>query len=682
MIYALCYAGSNPAYAPNYNIKLKVMVNNLFIDVETFSSVDIKSAGAYKYIASPDFEILIIGYAFNDEPVRTIDLAQGEEMPEDFEEALLDPECIKIAHNAVFERLSFRRIGYNIPAEQWYCTSVKAAYCGLPLSLDNVSKVLDLTDKKLDTGKVLIKYFSCPCKPTRVNGMRTRNYPKDAPEKWEMYKEYNKYDVLAEREIFHKLEKYIIPNIERRMYVLDQNINDRGILVDTELAESAIAVDNAYTSILTQHAQQITGLENPNSPLQIRQWIERKTGKSVTSLSKDIMADLFDEFANYPDVIELLNIRKKLSKTSIKKYYAMLNCAMDDNRVRGTFQFYGANRTGRWAGRLLQLQNLSKNHVSHIEIPRELIRKRDWQAVEMMYDDVADILSQLVRTALIAPKGKVFSVADFSAIEARVISWLANEKWRMDVFHGDGKIYEATGSKMFNVPISAITKGSALRDKSKISELALGYEGSLGALKRMGGERMGLSDAEMISLVRKWRMANPAIVDMWKEIDEASKEAVRYHRAVPCTCRHIIFDCSDGFMTIQLPSGRQLFYYGPRFRDKKIGKSSMPMRTLCYQGVVQETKQWGEIDTYGGKLTENIVQAIARDLLGNSMLQLEAAGYYPVCHIHDECLVEVPENDAATYYKEMVEIMSTPPSWASNLPLRADGYTTPFYLKD
>lgn len=658
------------------------MAKYLFIDVETFSSVDIKDSGAYKYIESPDFEILIIGYALDDGPVNIVDLAQGEEMPEEFEEALLDPECMKVAHNAVFERLSFKQIGYNIPAEQWYCTSVKAAYCGLPLSLDGVSKALNLTDKKLDTGKALIKYFSCPCKATRVNGMRTRNYPEHAPEKWEMYKEYNKYDVLAEREIFKRLEAYIIPDIERKMYVLDQNINDRGILVDMELAESAIAVDNTYTSILTQHAQQLTGLENPNSPVQIRQWIEKTTGCDVMSLSKETMPDLLEEFADYPDVIELLNIRKKLSKTSIKKYYAMLNCAMKDHRVRGTFQFYGANRTGRWAGRLLQLQNLSKNHISHIEVPREMIRARDWESVEMMYDDVADILSQLVRTALIASPGKVFSVADFSAIEARVISWLANEKWRLDVFHGDGKIYEATGEKMFGVPKSEIKKGSVLRDKSKISELALGYEGGLGALKRMGGNKMGLSNTEMMSLVHKWRMANPSIVDMWKEIDEASKEAVRYQRPVSCTCRNIIFDCNGEFMTIQLPSGRKLFYYGPKFKDKKIGRSTMPTRVLCYQGVVQETKQWGEIDTYGGKLTENIVQAISRDLLGNSMLNLEANDYHPVCHIHDEVLCEVPEENAQAYYEEMASIMGTPPEWASDLPLRADGYTTPFYLKD
>lgn len=658
------------------------MVNNLFIDVETYSSVDIKESGAYKYIESPDFEILIIGYALDDGPVNIIDLAQGDVIPEEFKAALFDPKCIKVAHNAVFERLSFKRIGYNIPTEQWYCTLVKAAYCGLPLSLDDLSKKLNLIDKKLETGKSLIKYFSCPCKPTIINGMRTRNYPSNAPDKWEMYKEYNKYDVLAEREIYQKLSNYEIPDIERKMYVLDQNINDRGILIDIELAQSAIAVDDKYRNLLIDRAKVITGLQNPNSPIQIRKWIEDVTGQEVQSLSKESMVDLFNEFSNYPDVIELLDIRKKLSKTSIKKYYAMINCAMKDNRCRGLFQFYGANRTGRWAGRLLQLQNLSKNHISNIEIPRELIRERNWEAVEMIYDDVADILSQLVRTALIAPENSTFAVADFSAIEARVISWLANEKWRMDVFRGDGKIYEATGSKMFNVPISAITKGSVLRDKSKISELALGYEGSLGALKRMGGDRMGLSDIEMMNLVHKWRSANPAIVDMWSEIDNASKEAVRYHRPVSCTCRNLIFDCDDNFMTIQLPSGRKLFYVNPTFKYKKIGRSTTPTQVLCYGGIIQETGQWGEIDTYGGKLTENIVQAIARDLLGNSMLNLQKENFAITMHVHDEVICEIPIENAKQNYNHMVKTMEKIPDWACDFPLKADGYITPFYLKD
>lgn len=664
------------------NIITEDMATNLFIDVETYSSVELKDSGAYKYIESPDFEILIIGYAIDDGPVNIIDLAQGESIPNEFIEALCNPNCLKVAHNAVFERLSFKRIGYNIPAEQWYCTSVKAAYCGLPLSLDMVSKRLDLENKKLETGKALIKYFSCPCKPTRINGLRTRNYPKDAPEKWAMYKEYNTYDVLAEREIFHKLSFYKIPEIERQMYVLDQNINDRGILIDLELAKSAIAVDTEYTALLVKRAKELTGLENPNSPSQIRKWIEDMTGHAVSSLSKEALPNLFDEFKDYPAIIELLNIRKKLSKTSIKKYYAMLNCAMKDNRCRGLFQFYGANRTGRWAGRLLQLQNLSKNHISNISLARNIIRARDWEAIDMMYGDVADILSQLVRTALIAPENKTFAVADFSAIEARVISWLANEKWRLDVFNKDGKIYEATGSKMFNVPITAITKGSMLRDKSKISELALGYEGSLGALKRMGGERMGLSDTEMMSLVKKWRLANPSIVSMWQEIDEASKEAVIYQRPVVCTCRNLIFNCDGKFMTIELPSGRKLFYADPKFKYKKIGRSSVPSKVLCYGGLVQETGQWGEIDTYGGKLTENVVQAIARDLLGNSMLNMQKAGFDITMHVHDEVIAEIPLANAEKHYSDMVKSMESVPEWASDFPLKADGYITPFYLKD
>ena len=655
------------------------MAKHLFI--ETYSSVGITESGAYKYIESPDFEILMISYAFDKGPVKIVDLAQGDSIPDEFEEALFNPECLKVAHNAVFERLSFKRIGYDIPAKYWYCTLVKVAYCGLPLSLDAVSKVLNLEDKKLNTGKALINYFSCPCKPTKINGGRTRNYPEHAPEKWEMYKEYNMFDVLAEREIFYRLEAYEIPEIERRMYELDQEVNDRGILVDIELANSAVHVDNICAGFLTKRAQELTGLQNPNSTTQIKKWVKCRTGVTVSSLSKDEMPDLREKFKKYADVIELLDIREKLSKTSIKKYYAMLNCAMQDRRCRGLFQFYGANRTGRWAGRLLQLQNLSKNHVSNISLPRNLVRLKDWDAIEMIYGDVPDILSQLVRTALIAPEGKTFAVADFSAIEARVISWLANEEWRMEVFKGDGKIYEATGSKMFNVPISSITKGSALRDKSKISELALGYEGSLGALRRMGGARMGLSETEMISLVRKWRLANPSIVKLWKELDEASKESVRYQRPVKCTCKNIVFDCDSKFMTVQLPSGRKLFYANPIIKAKGVGPT-MSSKALCYGGIDQKTSQWGEIDTYGGKLTENIVQAIARDLLGNSMLNMREAGFDIVMHVHDEVIAEIPIDGYLDHYKKMVETMEKVPEWALDFPLKADGYTTPFYLKD
>lgn len=654
----------------------------LYIDIETYSSVDIKTCGAYKYMESPDFEILIIGYAFGDGEVRVIDLASGESMPDDFVAALISAKVTKVAHNAVFERLAFRRIGYDVPAEQWYCTMVKAAYCGLPLSLDAISKVLDLQDKKLSTGKNLIRYFSCPCAPTKVNGGRTRNFPAHAPEKWAMYKEYNVYDVKSEREIFHRLENYAIPPVERRLYALDQRINDRGILVDRELAEAAIAVDIEYREKLTKEAVSLTGLANPNSVAQLKQWVERRTGTVVESLSKEALSQLNGRFADNPEVMRLLDIRGRLSRTSVKKYSAMINCAMSDDRVRGTFQFYGANRTGRWAGRLLQLQNLSKNHISHIGEVRELVRRRDRDALEMIYGDVTDILSQLVRTALIAPKNMLFSVADFSAIEARVISWLADEKWRLDVFHGDGKIYEATGAKMFNVPISAITKGSDLRQKSKISELALGYEGGVGALERMGAGRMGITEAEMRSLVQRWRLANPRIVELWHILDSASKESVRYHRPVRCTSKNLIIDCDGEYMTVRLPSGRALFYKGAHFANSFNGYGNMPKRSLRYQGIIQATRQWGELDTYGGKLTENIVQAIARDILGNSMLNLASAGYMPVAHIHDECIVEVPAENAEAHYARMVEIMSRPPRWAHDLPLRADGYVTPFYLKD
>ena len=644
----------------------------LYIDVETYSDVDIMESGAYKYVESPEFRILIIGYAINDNPVKIIDLARGDEMPVEFLELLTDPNCLKVAHNAVFERLCFMRYKICVPAEQWYCTSVKAAYCGLPLSLDGVSKALDIQDKKLNSGKILIRYFSCPCKPTIINGGRTRNLPEHALDKWAMYKEYNKYDVLAEREIYKRLEHIDIPENERVLYALDQKINDKGIMVDLDLAKSAVIVNEEYEQSLTERAKSLTGLDNPNSTTQLSLWIDRQTGIKPESFSKGIMENLFDTYSDNEKVIEMLKIRQSLSKTSVKKYYAMLNCAMKDHRIRGSFQFYGANRTGRWAGRLIQLQNLSKNHINDLDTARNAIKLKDSGIVEMMYGDVTDILSQLVRTAFVAPDGHLFAVADYSAIEARVISWLANEEWRMDVFNGDGKIYESTGSKMFNVPIDQIKKGSELRQKSKISELALGYGGAIGALKQMGGEKMGLTEEEMGQLVRKWRSVNPKIVRLWSDLEQAAKTAIMHNTQITCTPRNLVFDYDGEFLSLLLPSGRKLFYYKPIIENNRIK----------YKGVNQETKQFCYVDTYGGKLTENAVQAIARDLLGNSMLNLDAKGYTPVAHIHDEVIVEVEKDKAQTCYNEITQIMSIAPEWAKELPLRADGYLTPYYLKD
>ena len=647
----------------------------LFLDIETYSEADIAACGAYKYIADPSFQILMISYAFDNEEVVTIDLAQGEEIPDELEEGLLDSNVIKWAHNAVFERKAFERIGYTIPIEEWRDSAVKAAYCGLPLSLDNVSKALKLQEGKLDTGKALIRYFSCPCKPTKTNGMRTRNYPHHDLEKWEQYKMYNNFDVRAEREIVRRLEAYEIPGWEQRLWELDQEINDRGILIDLGMAANAIKADEGYKAALTQEVKDITGLENPNSVAQLKAWLEMETGEVVDSLNKKEMPALLEKASG--DVKAVLEARQRLGKTSVKKYTAMLNCAGRDKRARGLFQFYGANRTGRWAGRLIQLQNLPQNHINDIELARDCVVKGDAQMLEVFYDNVPDTLSQLIRTAFIAPEGKTFAVADFSAIEARVLSWFANEEWRLDVFRTHGKIYEAAAAMMFGLPIEMIKKGSPERQKGKIAELALGYGGSLGALKRMGGEAMGLSDGEMMSIVRKWRAANEGITDFWASVQDAAYKAVRLRDKVVLDEYHgLEFECNTEVLTIKLPSGRKLFYRDPCIRNSSKGE------ILCYYGINQETKQWSVLDTYGGKLTENIIQATARDLLAWSMLKLDAADYPIVMHVHDECVAEVPIWKSEKSLTDMCMLMGQDVEWAPGLPLRADGYVTPFYKKD
>ena len=655
----------------------------LFIDIETYSSEDIAN-GHYKYIESPDFEILLIGYALNDGEVKQVDMLldgdeQNERNRQEFFDLLGDPTVIKVAHNATFERNCFKRIGWDIKPQEWICTMTMAAYNGLPLALKEVSKVLDLQDKKLDTGTLLIKYFSCPVKPTKINGGRTRNYPHHNPEKWAQYKEYNLYDVLSEREIYHRLEHNMPSEIEHEYYCVDQAINDRGIQVDMELVNGAIAVSEESTNDLTEKLKALTGLSNPNSAIQLKQWLASRSIK-LDSLAKKAQAEVQDATANDPVAREATELKAKLGKTSIKKYEAFKGCAMADNRVRGTFQFYGANRTGRWAGRLVQLQNLSKNHMDNLDMARAYVKMGDFAAVDMAYGDAQDVLSQLVRTAIIARDGYTLIAADYSAIEARVISWLAMEQWRLDVFHGDGKIYEATGSRMFGVPKESIKKGSELRDKAKISELALGYGGSLGALKNMGGEKMGLSDPEMMSLVKKWRAANPKIVEVWDDMENAAMTAIVTRKPTTATPQELTFrfNPSDKCLYMKLPSGRELCYQNARMGINDKGKEG-----LLYDGVNQVTRQWGATSTFGGKLTENAVQAMARDLLADLMYRLTKKGYQIVAHIHDEVIVEVPIEVADASLGFIIDLMRVAPDWCKGLlPLNADGYVTPYYKKD
>lgn len=650
-------------------------MKKLHIDIETFSSVDIMTNGAYKYMESIDFEVLMVAWAIDDMPTQIIDLAQGDVLPPTFIEALLNPYIEKHAHNAAFERNAFKTIGYNIPIEQWRCSAIKAAYCGLPLSLDMVSKAMDLQEKSKDAnGKNLIKYFSIPIKPTKVNGMRTRNFPHHNLEKWEEFKQYCIQDVEAEREIDNRLEKYIIPDFERKIYILDQKINDRGILIDLEMAQNAVNIDSENSAILANRIKELTGVDNPNSAAQIKKWLGEATGKEINSLAKEFMPILIKE-SESAVVSEVLNLRQKSSKTSVKKYTAMLNCACDDLRARGLFQFYGANRTGRWAGRLIQLQNLPRNYYSDLELARTIVKQGDYDLLTIAYDDAADTLSQLIRTAFIPEQGNIFGVSDFSAIEARVIAWLAGEEWRQEVFATHGKIYEASASKMFGVPLEAVTKGSDLRYKGKVAELALGYQGAVGAMKRMGGEAMGLSEDEMSSIVKKWRLANKNIVKLWKEVEGNVLRAFKTKKLIET--RFFNYEYDGDVLTIQLPSGRKLFYQKP---SKVVG--SWGQESIIYYGLNQETKQWSKIDSYGGKFVENIVQAVARDLLAEAMINLEKEGFDIVMHVHDEIVCELNIDTAKEDLKRMEDIMAIVPKWADGLILTADGYLTEFYKKD
>ena len=662
-------------------------MKNLEIDIETFSSVSLPKCGVYKYTESPDFEILLFGYSVDGGQVSTIDLACGEKLPEDVLNALTDDEVTKWAFNAQFERvclsrylsdmglsldsfsdrhpLSTDRARFLNPAS-WKCSMVWSAYMGLPLSLEGVGAVLGLEKQKLIEGKDRIRFFSVPCSPTKANGGRTRNLPEHAPDKWERYKVYNIRDVETEMQIQQKLAKFPVPEFVWDEYHLDQEINDRGIRVDMTLVKQAIAIDEMSRSRLTKEMQKLTNLENPNSVVQMKSWLS-DNGLETETLGKKAVASLIDETDG--DVSKALELRQQLAKSSVKKYQAMENAACRDSRCRGMFQFYGANRTGRFAGRLVQLQNLPQNHMSDLAEARALVRCGNTEALDLLYDDIPDTLSQLIRTAFIPAEGMKFYVADFSAIEARVIAWFAGETWRSKVFQDGGDIYCASASQMFHVPVEKHGVNGHLRQKGKIAELALGYGGSVGALKAMGAIDMGLAEEELQPLVNAWRQTNPHIVEFWWQVDRAVKKVIRERK--PQDVNGIKFCYQSGMLFVTLPSGRNLCYVKPRIGQNRFGGES-----VTYEGV-GSTKKWERIESYGPKFVENIVQGTSRDILMYAMKTLRCCSI--VAHVHDELIIEA---DPRVSLKAICEQMGRVPPWASGLVLRADGYVCDFYMKD
>lgn len=648
-------------------------MQTLAIDIETFSSVDLTESGVYKYVESPDFEILLFAYSFDDEPEEVVDLVNEDELPPRVIDALLGG-TLKTAHNAAFERACIAKyVGWDLPAEEWECTMVKASMLGLPLSLDAAAKALKLEQKKDAVGKALIKYFCTPCKPTKANGMRTRNMPEHDLAKWMQFIEYCRQDVVVEKAIRRKISFFQLPVQEKKLWQLDQRINETGVLLDPQMVRNAIILDTTNRGRLTSEAVELTGLDNPNSPAQLKKWLSTQTGGSVTSLTKEAIPALL-ETTQDEDVSRLLGIRQEMAKTSVKKYEAMTASICADNRVRGLLQFYGANRTGRWAGRLVQVQNLPRNEMACLDDARELVKAGDLELLQLCFGNVPNVLSELIRTAFIAAPGHRLIVADFSAIEARVIAWLAGERWRLEVFRTHGKIYEASAAQMFKVPIESVTKGSDLRQKGKVSELALGYQGGPNALIKMGALKMGLSEEELPRLVKMWRNANKAIVAFWETVGNAALTAVEEGTSV--TIAHgIRFSVSNEILWIQLPGGRRLAYYKPHVGQNQFGNTS-----LKYWGMNQTTKQWSAQDTYGGKLVENIVQAVARDCLAHAMLAMDAAGYRIVMHVHDEVVCEMPIGKGSL--EEVNRIMGASIPWAKGLPLTADSYETNYYKKD
>ena len=641
----------------------------LEMDIESFSDVDLIKCGVYAYADSPAFEILLFAYSFDGGETQIIDLAQGEKLPAEVEEAIFDVSVTKTAYNANFERTCLsKHFGWYIPPESWHCSAVQAAMLALPRSLEDVGRVLGLDEQKMKEGKELIKYFCVPCKPTKANGGRTRNLSCHAPEKWELFKTYCKRDVDVEKSIRRKLHNFPIPESEMELYRLDQRINDRGVLVDMGLVKQAISCERLHKEVVTKRAYELTGLENPNSVAQLKGWLG-DMGMEAESLSKKAVAEMIAETDG--EVEELLRLRLLMAKTSVKKYEAMERSVCSDGRVHGMLMFYGANRSGRWSGKIVQIQNLPQNHIPDLGLARDLVKQGRFEDIELLYDSTPNVLSELIRTAFIPKPGCRFVVADFSAIEARVLAWLSGEQWRLDVFTSHGKIYEASASAMFHVPVEEITKTSPLRQKGKISELALGYGGSTGALISMGALDMGLGEDELSPLVAAWRKANPHITQFWWDVDAAAIKAVTEKQKTKVG--KIIFEYKSGILFTTLPSGRKLSYVKPRMAVNKFGRDG-----LTYEGI-SENKKWSRIETYGPKLVENIVQGTARDLLAEAMLRVEKKGYPIVMHCHDEIIAEVPEGRGSV--EEMCEIMAIQPVWAEGLPLRADGYECSFYQK-
>lgn len=666
------------------------MTRHLSIDIETRSSVDIGKAGAYKYAQSPDFQILLFAYQMSEEPVEIIDLANGERLPNELVAALSDPDVIKHAYNAAFEWYCLNRAGFETPIDQWRCTMAHGLYCGYTAGLDATGKAIGLPQdkQKLATGKALIRYFCVPCKPTRNNGNRTWNQPWHDPKKWDLFKEYCKQDVVTEHEILARLKQFPVPDAEEQQWQMDVLMNAYGVRVDTDLIDGALYIDGISTQKLTDEAVRLTGLANPNSAAQLVPWLNDHSRKSpedpdvFQDLQKATVTEALGKPDEFPEeVLQMLRIRQQLGKTSIKKYVAMDTAKGEGDRVRGLTQYYGANRTGRWAGRLVQMQNLPRNYIKTLDYARKVVKAKNYDGLKLLYGNVPDTLSQLIRTAFIPSEGHKFVVADFSAIEARVIAWLAGEQWVNEVFATHGKIYEATASQMFGVPVDKITKGNpeyALRQKGKVATLALGYQGGTSALIAMGALQMGLTEEELPDIVQRWRQANPRIRDLWYAVENAALAVMQ--TAQPQAIYGLIFALEgdlvygQSFLTVQLPSGRKLYYPKPFLKENQFGKLA-----LHYYTVGQQTRKWEVASTYGGKMTENIVQAVARDCLAVTLERIAAKHLQVVFHVHDEVIIDAPMETTAD---EICGLMAEPIPWAPGLILKGAGFESNYYMKD